>query len=940
MKKLIVASTAFAALLLIAFGSMTQQADARSKKTPPSGYSGGPGDGPGGRTCWTGCHNNYSQAFNKSGWITSDIPVTGYVPGATYNITIHNNSKGYRHGFEASCQTNAGVFQGTLIGNDSTQVIVDPTVTSKQWIAQMDSMRALSMVPPVSTSLGYHGNGNASVTFNTKAWTFKWVAPSAGTGDVTFYMATVATNNNNDDHAAPYQQTSWAGDSVFSSTLPLFENTTLSIGSVTKPCNGNNGSATVNATYGTAPYTYSWNSSPVQTTQTATNLGAGTYTVVVTDALSSVKTLTFTLQNKIKAIINDQNIPVCNNGTITHTVVPIGTGPFTYLWAPSGGTAAISTALAAGTYSVTVTDAATCATTLTVTTTNNPPMHIWFFDWQDSAVTRNGGANGYAKIQREFAPSGSVYTYAWNPAIGIQGQFQDSLTAQTYTCTVTNTHSVCPTQVVAATVTITQPTVLTASVTASNNGCNSANNGTATVTAAGGTPPYTYLWSNGQTSATATGLAPGTYTCTVTHRGVYATSQDVPALQRAVSAVGSWSVTATVTISALSASIAPPTNPTCFGGTGSATVTPVGGTAPYTYLWSPSGGTVATATGLAAGSYTCTITDANGCVVSANRTLVQPGALLGSASTVSPLCNGDNNGSATVVAGGGTPTYTYLWAPSGATTATSSGLVAGSYTCTITDAYGCTTAVNTTVAEPGVLVGSGSTVSPLCNGGNGTATVYAGGGNPLYTYLWAPSGGTAATTTAVPAATYTCTITDANGCTTTVSNTINEPAALTTLMGTTSEYFAANGTATAYPSGGTAPYSFLWAPTGGTAQVASGLVAGTYSVTVTDVNGCTVTNSVVVTSVVGVSSIDADNSINVFPNPNSGEFDMVLNATENTNYTIVLTNVLGQVVYTETLENFSGNYTKHFDVNSNGKGVYLMSVRSANHQVVRKIVVY
>ncbi|MFP3670128.1 SprB repeat-containing protein, partial [Priestia sp. SIMBA_032] len=117
----------------------------------------------------------------------------------------------------------------------------------------------------------------------------------------------------------------------------------------------------------------------------------------------------------------------------------------------------------------------------------------------------------------------------------------------------------------------------------------------------------------------------------------------------------------------------------CNGGSnGSATVTVTGGTGAYRYLWSPSGGTAATASGLAAGNYTVTVKDANNCQKTANVTIEQPSALIASAAAQTNVsCNGGTNGSATVSVTGGTGAYTYLWSPSGGTAATASGLAAG-----------------------------------------------------------------------------------------------------------------------------------------------------------------------------------------------------------------------------------------------------------------------
>ncbi|MBN8861270.1 MAG: SprB repeat-containing protein, partial [Sphingobacteriales bacterium] len=227
-------------------------------------------------------------------------------------------------------------------------------------------------------------------------------------------------------------------------------------------------------------------------------------------------------------------------------------------------------------------------------------------------------------------------------------------------------------------------------------------------------------------------------------------------------------------------------NVSCSGGSnGSATVSASGGAAPYTYSWAPSGGTAATATGLAAGSYTVTITDNIGCTKTQTVNITQPAAITSSiVSQTNIACNGGSTGAATITASGGTGTLTYNWTPGNPTgdgTASVSGLPAGTWTCTITDANSCTKTQSVTITQPSVITSSVSSQTNVsCNGGsNGSATITASGGTGPYIYSWAPSGGTAATATGLAAGPYTVTITDANACTKTQSVTITQPAVIT-----------------------------------------------------------------------------------------------------------------------------------------------------------------
>ena len=178
----------------------------------------------------------------------------------------------------------------------------------------------------------------------------------------------------------------------------------------------------------------------------------------------------------------------------------------------------------------------------------------------------------------------------------------------------------------------------------------------------------------------------------------------------------------------------------CFGGNdGVATVTPNGGTAPYIFLWSD-GSTSNPATGLSAGVYTCTITDANGCPsITVSTTITQPSSPLTASTPIQTnvSCFGVNDGTATANPSGGTAPYTYLW-PDGQTSQTATGLSPGAYTCTITDFNGCIfTTSSVSVTQPSQLITTTINTNVNCYGGNdGTATVNASGATSPYNYLW------------------------------------------------------------------------------------------------------------------------------------------------------------------------------------------------------------
>jgi hypothetical protein len=369
-------------------------------------------------------------------------------------------------------------------------------------------------------------------------------------------------------------------------------------------------------------------------------------------------------------------------------------------------------------------------------------------------------------------------------------------------------------------------------------------------------------------------------------------------------ALDNFTWTAAATLSAVNSQ----TNIACYGGTGAASVSVSGGSSPYSYSWAPSGGTGATATGLAAGSYTCTITDASSSVLTKVFTITQPSSALSATSSFTNTgCFGGSNGRASVSASGGTPSYTYAWAPSGGTGATATGLAAGNYTCTITDANSCIYTKVVAVGQPTVLTATTSSTSVSCFGGsNGTAHVTPSGGTSPYTYSWAPSGGTGATASGLSAGSYTCTITDNNSCTATKVVVVSQPSSgitATTSSTSVSCFGGSNGTAGVTASGGTSPYTYSWAPSGGTGATASGLSAGSYTCTITDNNNCMISKLLNITQ---PSAALSANAISTSISCNGGSATVTVTGTGGTSPyagTGSFTDVAGSYTYTVTDDN-------------------------------------
>jgi gliding motility-associated-like protein len=494
-------------------------------------------------------------------------------------------------------------------------------------------------------------------------------------------------------------------------------------------------------------------------------------------------------------------------------------GPYTYTWSPSGVNVDNIGSLCVGNYPVSVSSANGCLVTDSVTVTSTVTLTTVM---TATNVSCNGNADGHANVSVSGSPG--PFTYTWS-TIGGNAATSTNLAPGTYTVNVTDAAG-CTTL---DSISISEPPVLTATVTETDITCFGANNGTATVTASGGTGAYSYSWTpTGGMSSTANGLSPNTYTATVT---------DVNGCSVSASGLVSEPSILSLTISS--------TSLTCSGlSNGSTSVNATGGTGAYTYTWAPSGGNSATANGLAFGNYTVTVNDANGCVAAASVLVNQPNAITTTITTTDALCFGAN-GSATVTASGGTGAYTYSWMPVGGTLPTAT-LPQGNYSVTITDANNCSVTTSTTINQPAVLTATVTKTDITCFGANnGTATVIANGGTGAYTYSWTPSGGTNSTANGLSQNNYTATVTDANGCSVSASNLVSEPSIITLTASSTSATCngLSNGTASVNASGGTGAYTYTWSPTGGNSATANGLAFGNYTVTVKDANGCIMTAS-------------------------------------------------------------------------------------------------
>ena len=362
------------------------------------------------------------------------------------------------------------------------------------------------------------------------------------------------------------------------------------------------------------------------------------------------------------------------------------------------------------------------------------------------------------------------------------------------------------------------------SVNTSDASCYGISDGTAAATISGGVGPFNYAWNNGDDTPTLAGLATGNYSLTITGANGCTATQSITINEPLELSLS----TGTTDIS-------------CQGGNdGTATVSPSGGTPPYTYQWE-NGDNTATAISLAATTYELTVTDANNCTATTSVVIAEPQTINLSVSGIDAACENGTDGEATVVASGGTGNLSYTWNTTPVqTTATAGSLGAGDYEVTVSDENGCTATDMITITEPAGLNLQTNFNDPSCTTANdGSATVVVSGGSGGYTYQWGTSPvQTAATALDLPAGNYIVTVSDQNGCTATTSVSLIAPSDLNLTVSeqNVSCFGGVDGMAMVSVSGGTAPYTYLWDDGANqTSAQATGLVSGNYTV---NCNGC------------------------------------------------------------------------------------------------------
>jgi len=712
-------------------------------------------------------------------WSNGDASATAdSLNVGTYSVTVTYNSV---------CST---IFSGITISN-----ISGPTVNT-------DST-------DVSCNGGNNGTAIAIVTGGITPYTYAWAdgqTNSTATGLSAGTIALTVTDAN-----------SCATISSASVNEPAALAVTASATNVV--CSGDNdGTVSTSVSGGTTPYTYLWNNAA--TTNSIGGLIAGTYCVTVIDANGCTANACDSVTEASVLVLGSTFVDAVCNGDSTGigTVTPSGGAtPYTYLW-DNGVTDSSATNLAAGTHTVTVTDLNSCAKTETVSISEPPAITASFtIDTLPACLDTNGTVT--VSIS---GGSGSGYTFLWDTDANNQTtQTASGLFAGTFSLTITDSQG-CTGEDSVSLSNSNGPTIV---LDALNNAtCPGACDGAISITASGSASPFSFSWSNTATTDDISGLCAGTYILTVTDA-----NNCISILDTSISQPQSIDTSFAIT------------DATCGNANGQATVSVSGGTSPYIYSWSNSS-TDTIATGLSAGTITITITDANACADTFSITINNIGGPTGiTFAAADAVCNSDCNGTAKALPVGGTSPYVFAW-NTGVTTDSVGGLCAGVYSATVTDANGCTVNSSVTINEPStVVLDSISVNSPPCLASTGDITVFVSGGTPVYAYLWDASTGnqTDSVATALGAGSYNVTVTDANGCDTSFTASLNNTGGQTVTISTTDITCggSCDGIATANISGGSTPYGIQWDNGASTATI-TGLCVGTHTVTVTDASGC------------------------------------------------------------------------------------------------------
>lgn len=763
------------------------------------------------------------QGGNSYSFTGAQLPYTiSGLSNNTYNYQIfYYDTPNATH---APCSSS-----GTFTINDGSYTLsITPTVTNETCPQLNNGSITLT-----------HNNGTSPFVY---AWSKNSVPNFAVVKDISSLQGSTA--------GVPYQVsiTDVHGCTGTSSSL-VYEPAELAVTNLTQnqavTCpGGSDGQASITVTGGTAPLSYSKDGSTFQTSNIFAGLAAGSYTFTVRDANACTTTsnaISITEPSPITATFSktDATCFGLSNGSLTITAANGNAGSYTY--SINAGTSYQGSntfnGLMAGSYTIQVRDSKGCTRDFSSPSISQPASINVVST--ATAVTCFGGTNGSITVT---VPTGAGYTYTLDGITWQASTVFNSLPSSVYTVTAKNSAGCTG----SSSVSVTSPAALTGTIGISNTiSCFGGNDGALNLTPSGGSPGYTFSWSNGATTEDIANLSADNYQVNVTDSKGCARTLSFNLTQPA-------SLNATFSLSDYNG-----VNVSCAGdNNGAISMTVSGGTSGYSFLWS-TGSTSKDLSSIPAGSYAVQIKDSKNCSLTKSVTLTQPAPLSFTTSSIQPvLCFGQNTGSVTLSASGGTGTF--LFSVNNGTTwqssSTFSSLSAGPYTFKVKDSNNCQQTVASTITQPTTPLSlTESVTNTTCGQPNGAIQTNASGGTGAYTFQWLNGNneqiGNTSQINALNAGIYQIIVTDQNLCSLTKNISVsssNGPSVSYSSIPVTCPG-GSDGSANLIIAGGSTPYTIKW-PNGANTTTVTGLAAASYIVEISDATNCKVYTNVSVTA--------------------------------------------------------------------------------------------
>jgi subtilisin-like proprotein convertase family protein len=861
-----------------------------------------------------GCDHDYIVSLSNSSGVSLSASVTDQSCPSTstgaIDITPTGGTPSYSYLWStgAISQDVSGLAPGTY----TVQVTDGATcITASSYTVAPASPMLITGSATNEFCSDQEGEINISVSGGAGGYLYTW-SNSATTQDLTDLASGSYTVTVTDANLCT-QAATFSVINVVGSCTPDCDLAFTSANAIDENCGQQNGAITVNFATSNSPVDILWSTGA--TNSTISGLAAGTYSVTISDAEGcsinqsfELANITGTLAISGSAVTNE----ACGNsqGAVDISVTG-GAMPYSYLWSNAATTQDI-TGIAAGVYSVTVADANGCELSQNFTVVNNSGTLVQTWGNVVDVVCDEP----IGSIDIAISGGNPPYTYDWSN--GASSQDLINLGPGTYSCQITD-QSGCIINTPVYTVQNLPGTLTITNINSDNEVCGNGQ-GEILITVSGGALPYGYDWSTGESSQNITGLSAGIYSCAVVdNNGCIVDSGPITIINES----GSLNLAGITAF-----------NEVCTSGDGSVNIEVTGGNTPYNYMWN----TLSTSedlTSLSAGNYSCVVTDANGCEITANATVVNSAGTLAIANAIVTNENcGDGTGAINVLVSGGTMPFNYTWS-NGSITEDLSGINAGNYNLTVTDADGClTTATASVLNNSGTFNSTLISVSnEICGDSNGSIDISVSGGTPPYTYTWSNAANTQ-DISGLSAGSFSCLITDANGCMLNAGPVeVNNGAgtlAISSSSVTAENCNTSNGAVNITVSGGSPGYSYSWS-NGPVTEDISGLANGTYTVTITDLGGCELVQAFAVNDNPGSLAITAIAVDDETCNDNGGAIDITvsggtipysyswssgqisqdINLLNSGTYSVTVTDVSGCTVTAGplTVNNNPGNFT-------------------------------